>query len=301
MENFNPANMDEPKKESTLRKIHKAAKSMLVSKLLNSSTLDKNLADNLYANRILEEELVAPNKSSSGFTPSLPEGTQIIEINGAHYAHIGDRMYFIRQYESGFDLVDNTNDFIPTDHHGRRENKRRAAFQKKYGLSTTSEEAPRNDFYRYDESTDDVDNWIIHNDDGQIKKNRLGKDATWWKKGEPYKGMEMRSLIKDAPHGRHLFAKQSALEASIGKPLDQHRELRGDVIQKEKIENGGLTITPTSEADLPNIEGLKSFTYNPLTKTMERGIFHNPDKSKDKKTDDDKIRELKSTIFDSLS
>ena len=42
-------------------------------------------------------------------------------------------------------------------------------------------------------------------------------------------------------------------------------------------------MTPTSEADLSNIEGLKSFTYNPITKSMERGIFYNPDKPKDKK------------------
>ncbi|MCX6757359.1 MAG: hypothetical protein NTZ44_00535 [Candidatus Nomurabacteria bacterium] len=94
--------------------------------------------------------------------------------------------------------------------------------------------------------------------------------------------MVKRSLL-DQPEGRHLFAKQSALEASIGRPLDQHRELIGDIIKKGDIKDGGITLTPTSEADLPKIEGLKSFTYNPITKSMERGIFHNPNKIKDEK------------------
>ena len=93
--------------------------------------------------------------------------------------------------------------------------------------------------------------------------------------------MEKRSLIKDIPGGRHLFAKQSALEASIGRPLDQHGELFGDIITKGDVENGGITITPTSEADLLKIKGLKSLTYNPITKSMERGIFYDPNKPKE--------------------
>jgi hypothetical protein len=287
MENFNLGRKNdqknEPKKESVSNKVSNFVKAALLSKLLDKSKINKSLADNLYANRILEEELVAPDKSFSEFTPSLPEGTKIIDVHGSHYANIGDKMYFIRDFKEGFDLVDNTKDFIPYKGLYRREYKRRAFFQKKYGLSTATKATHDDEFYRYNESVDDLDDWIIHNDKGQIKKNRFNKDETWWLKGEPYKAMEQRSLIKDNPAGRHLFAKQSALEASIGRPLDQHRELIGDIIKKGDIKDGGITVTPTREADLPNIKGLKSFTYNPITKSMERGIFYNPKEPKDEK------------------
>ncbi|MBS3923190.1 MAG: hypothetical protein KGZ37_08615 [Nitrosarchaeum sp.] len=282
MENFNLGKKNDQKKEPVPNKVSNFVKGMFLSKLIDKSKMDKTLADNLYANRILEEELIAPNESFSGTTPSLPEGTKIINVWGSHFANIGDKMYYIRDFKTGFDLVDNTEDFIPNKYLERREYKRRAAFQKKYGLSATTEAVPQNEFYRYDESIDDLDNWIIHNDMGQIKKDRNGKDRTWWLKGEPYKGMVKRSLL-DKPVGRHLFAKQSALEDSIERPLDQHRELIGDVIKEGNVQNGGITMTPTSEADLPNIEGLKSFTYNPITKSMERGIFHSPNKPKDEK------------------
>lgn len=282
MENFNPGKKEEPKKKSEAGKISNFLKATLLSNLLNKSKLDTTLAENLYANRILEEELIAPNKFYSGYTPSLPEGAKIIDIYGSHYVNIGDKMYYIRDFKEGFDLVDNTSDFMPDKHHSHRENKRRAFFQKKYNLSTDTKAIHQKEFYRYNRHIDDLDNWIIHNDMGQIKKNRLNKDETWWLKGEPYKAMTKRSLF-DKPGGRHLFAKQSALEASIGKPLDEHRELMGDLITKGKVQDGGITITPTSEADLPKIEGLKSFTYNPITKSMERGIFYNPDKPKNKK------------------
>lgn len=301
MENFNPGKKEEQKKESVLNKVYKATKAMLVSKLLDNSKLDKKLADNLYANRILEEELIAPDRFFSGITPSLPEGSHVVESHGCPYVNIGDKMYYISEFETGFQLIDNTKDFIPNNFLSPREKKRRTFFQKKYGLSDTSEAVPHDEFYRFDESISDVDNWIIHNDKGKINKNRLGKDATWWLKGKPYKAMEERSLIRDKPAGRHLFAKQSALEASIGKPLDQHKELLGGVVKKGDVQNGGITITPTSEADLPNIERLQSLTYNPITKSMERGIFYDPNKSKDEKTDEDKIQELKSKIIDSLS
>jgi hypothetical protein len=285
VENFNPIKKEEPKKESILNKASKI-KTAILSKLIDNSKIDKKLANNLYANRILEEELIAPNESFSGFTPSLPEGTKIIDVYGSHYANIGDKMYYIREFDKGFDLVDNTKDFMPEKYLPRRENKRRTAFQKKYGLSSITESIPREEFYRYNESIGDLDNWIIHNDMGEINKNRFNKDETWWRKGEPYKGMVKRSLF-DQPAGRHLFAKQSALESSIGKPLDEHRELIGDIIKEGNVQNGGITVTPTSEASLPNIEGLKSFTYNPITKSMEKGIFHNPNtpKDKDKKED----------------
>jgi hypothetical protein len=306
VENFNPIKKEGPKKESILDKASKVVnlakkiaslkpiikdtpnvKTAILSKLIDNSKIDKTRADNLYANRILEEELIAPDKSFSGFTPTLPEGTKIIDVDGSHYANIGDKMYYIRKFKEGFDLVDNTRDFIPDKYLSRREYKRRDFFQKKYGLSSTTEAIPQEEFYHYNESTDDLDNWIIHNDMGKINKNKFNKDETWWRKGEPYKAMEARSLIKDKPAGRHLFAKQSALESSTGKPLDEHRELIGDVIEKGSVQDGGITITPTSEADLLNIEGLKSFTYNPITKSMERGIFHNPNtpKDKDKKED----------------
>ena len=285
MENFKPIKKEEPEKESILNKAFKV-KTTILSKLIDNSKIDKTRADNLYANRILEEELIAPNKFYSGLTPSLPEGTKIIDVDGSHYVNIGDKMYYIREFNKGFDLIDNTKDFMPGKHLSRRENKRRAFFQKKYNLSITTESTPQKEFYNYNESTDDLDNWIIHNDMGKINKNKLNKDETWWLKGEPYKGMIKRSLL-DQPQGRHLFAKQSELESSIGKPLDEHRELIGDIIEEGNVQNGGITVTPTSEASLPNIEGLKSFTYNPITKSIERGIFHNPDtpKDKDKKED----------------
>ena len=39
-------------------------------------------------------------------------------------------MYYVREFKEGFDLVDNTKDFIPHKYLERREYKRRAAFQK---------------------------------------------------------------------------------------------------------------------------------------------------------------------------
>jgi hypothetical protein len=284
MEGFKPQKNNGQKKESILNKVSNFAKAVVLSKKLDNSKLDETLANNLYTNRILEEERIAPDKSFRGVTPSLPEGTKIIDVYGSYYANIGDKMYYIRKFKGGFDLVDNTRDFIPDSHFGSRMNRRRFAFLKKHGLSLSdaTEAIPRKEFYHYDESISDLDNWIIHNDMGQIKKNRFNKDETWWQKGEPYKAMEERSLIKDKPTGRHLFVKQSALEDSIGRPLDEHRELIGDVMRKGNVQDGGLTITPTSEADLSKIKDLKSFTYNPITKSMEKGIFHNPDEPKDK-------------------
>lgn len=287
MENFNLGKENSQKDESVLNKASNLVKAKVLSTLLNNSKLDKNLANNLYANRILEEERVAPDKSFFGIIPSLPEEAKIINVSGSTYVNIGDKMYYVRDFQTGFDLVDNTSDFIPIEHLGSSENKRRTALQKKYGLSSATEAVPRNEFYRFDESISDLDDWIIHNDKGEIRKDdRSGTYKTWWKKGEPYKGIIKRSLVKDNPHGRHLFAKQSALEASIGRPLDQHRELMGDVTRKGNVESGGLTITPTSEADLPKIEGLKSITYNPITKSMERGIFHDSEKPNNEEGED---------------
>ena len=114
MENFNPGKKDEQKKEPALNKVYKAAKAVLVSKLLNNSKLDKTRAENLYANRILEEELIAPNMSYKGFEPELPKGSKLIYINNdTPFIQIDGRMYYMRQFKGGFDLVDNTYDFMP--------------------------------------------------------------------------------------------------------------------------------------------------------------------------------------------
>jgi len=281
MENFNLGKKNEPKKESVPNKVSKFVKTLVLSKLINNSKIDKTLADNLYANRILEEELISPNKSFNGFEPELPKGSKLIDIYGSKYLQIDGRMYYIRNFVGGFDLVDNTYDFMPRPDE-LYPDKLKLKYQKKYNVSDSSTPIDDDQFYKFNETHDNLDNWIIHNDMGKINKNRFNKDVTWWLKGEPYKGVFKRSLF-DKPIGRHLFAKQSALEASIGKPLDEHRELMGDVITKGSVRDGGITITPTSEADLPKIKGLKSFTYNPITKSMERGIFHVPNKSEDKK------------------
>lgn len=279
MENFNLGKKNEQKKESISKKVSNYVRATLLSKLLNNSKIDKTLADNLYANRILEEELVSPNISYKGFEPELPKGSKLIDIHGSQFLQIDGRMYYIREFENGFDLVDNTYDFMPHPDE-LYPSKRKLKFQKKYNISDASTPINEGQFYKFDKTEENLDNWIIHNDLGKINKNRLNKDSTWWRKGKPYKPMEKRSLF-DKPEGRHLFAKQSALEASIGKPLDQRGELMGAMIEKGNVQNGGITITPTSEADLPNIEGLKSLTYNPITKSMERGIFYNPNKPKD--------------------
>lgn len=283
MENFNLEKKNDPKKEPISNKVSNFVKTRLLSKLMNNSKLDETLADNLYANKILEEERIAPNKSYSGFTPSLPEGAKIIEISGAHYLQKDGRMYYVREFKGGFDLIDSTYDFMPRPGE-LYPSKEKLKYQKKYNVSDTSKPITDHQFYKFDKTEDNLDDWIIHNDMGTIRKDkRSGKDETWWLKGEPYKGMEERSLIKDKPAGRHLFAKQSALEASIGRPLDRHRELTGEIEERGDIKDGGITITPTSEADLSKIEELKSFTYNPITKSMERGIFYNPNKPKDEK------------------
>ena len=292
MEGLNPT-----KKESILNKVSKVAKLAkitVLSKLIDNSKLDKNLANNLYANRILEEELMSPNISYKGFEPELPKGSKLIDIHGSQYLQIDGRMYYIRNLVGGFDLIDNTYDFMPRPGE-LYPFKTKLKYQKKYNVSDKS--IPINDgqFYKFNETKDNLDNWIIHNDTGKINKNRLNEDETWWLKGEPYKAMERRSLIKDTPEGRHLFVKQSALESSIGKPLDQHRELMGDIIKKGDVVSGGITITPTSEADLPKIKGLKSFTYNPIIKSIERGIFYNPKEPKDENhlTQEDKNKKEK--------
>lgn len=283
MEGFNLFKNKKSKAESRLPSV----KEVVLSKLVDNNKINKKLADNLYANRILEEELIAPNTSYQGLNPSLPEGAKIINRYGSNYANIGDKMYYIKEFNEGFDLVDNTDDFAPREdtYYSLRDKKRMADFQNKHGLSlsATTESVPREEFYYYDQHIGDLDNWIIHNDMGKIHKNRFtNKDQTWWLKGEPYKGVVSRSLF-DQPEGRHLFAKQSALEFSIGRPLDQHMELRGSVIKKGDVVNGGITITPTSEESLSNIEGLRLFTYNLITKSMERGIYYNQniEKAKD--------------------
>jgi len=282
MENFNLKKKEEPQKKSNRDKVSNFIKATLLSKLLNKSKINKTLADNLYANRILEEELISPNTSYKGFSPELPKDSKLIDIYGSQYLQIDGRMYYIRNFVDGFDLVDNTYDFMPRPGE-LYSDKSKLKYQKKYNVSDKSTSIDDHQFYKFNETKDNLDNWIIHNDKGQIKKNRFNKYETWWRKGEPYKAMEVRSLIKDKPLGRHLFAKQSALEDSIGKPLDGHRELIGDVITQGRVEEGGITITNTSETDLPKIKGLKSFTYNPITKSMERGIFYDPDKSKKEK------------------
>jgi len=293
MENFSLGKNEDSKNKSNIEKVSNFVKAALLSKLLDNSKMDKTLADNLYANRILEEELISPNISQKGFEPELPKGSKLIDIHGSQFLQIDGRMYYIRTFNKGFDLVDSTYDFMPRPDE-LYPSKTKLKYQKKYNVSDTSTPINDDQFYKFNETKDNLDNWIIHNDMGKINKNRFNKDATWWLKGEPYKGMVKRSLF-DKPEGRHLFAKQSALEDSIGRPLDQHRELIGDIIKKGNIENGGITVTPTSEADLPKIKELKSFTYNPITKSMERGIFYDPSKPEDKKDQYENLREYRDT------
>lgn len=282
MENFNLGKKEEPKKKSNIGKVSSFIRSAFLSKLMDNSKIDKNLANNLYANRILEEELIAPDKFYSGISPELPKGSKLIDIDGSLFIQKDGRMYYVRNFVGGFDLIDNTYDFMPRPGE-LYPSKTKLKYQKKYNVSDASTPISDHQFYKFNETKDNLDSWIIHNDKGRIKNNKSNKSETWWRKGEPYKAMEARSLTKDSPEGRHLFAKQSALEESIGKPLDQHRELIGDVIKKGDVSDGGITITSTSEADLPKIKGLKSFTYNPITKSMERGIFHDSSKLEDKK------------------
>lgn len=241
-------------------------KTLALSKILDNSKLDTKLANNLYANRILEEELVGPNITFKGLSESLPEGSRMIDYHGSPYIQKDGRVYYAREFDKGFDLIDRTDDFMPRVGE-KYPTKERIRLQKKYNVS--NEAAPLSDktFYKYNTDVENPDDWIIHNDKGSLKN-----DNTWWRKSEPYKGMSKRSLL-DEPTGRHLFANQSSLENAIGKPLDEHRELIGDIIKEGSLQRGGITITPTSEASLPNITGLKSFTYNPVTKSMERGIF----------------------------
>ena len=293
MENLNLGKKEDSKKRSNIDKVSNFVKATLLSKLLNNSKIDKTLANNLYANRILEEELISPNMSFKGFEPELPKGSKLIDIHGSQYLQIDGRMYYIRNFVGGFDLVDNTYDFMPHPDE-LYPSKTKLKYQKKYNVSDTSTPINDGQFYKFNKTEDNLDNWIIHNDMGKINKNRSNKDETWWLKGEPYKGMVKRSLL-DQPEGRHLFAKQSELETSIGRPLDEHGELIGDVITKGSVQNGGITITPTSEADLSNIKGLKSFTYNPITKSMERGIFYDPNKPKDEKDVYKKLSEHEDT------
>jgi hypothetical protein len=242
-------------------------KTITLSKMLNNSKLNKTLADNLYANRILEEELIAPNVSYKG-TPNFPEG-KIINHYGTPFLQKNGRMYYMAEFENGFGLNDATYDFMPRPDY-KYPSKHIKNLQKKYNVSDAAESefnSIYDNYYPFDQTVTPVDDWIIHNDFGQIKG-----DKTWWKKSSPYKGITARTLF-DKPVGRHLFTKQSSLESFLKKPLDQHRELIGDVIKKGDVPREGITITPNVEKSLEDIEGLKSFTYNPITKSMERGIY----------------------------
>ena len=241
-------------------------KTIALSKMLDNSKLNTKLANNLYANRILEEELIAPNVSFKGLEPNLPEGSRIINHAGSSFLQKDGRMYYIQEHNDRIRLLDNTDYFVPhpEDLHP---SKSKLKDLKKYNISDKSDPIYDNQWYHFNQTSDPIDDWIIHNDLGGIKGEK-----TWWKKSEPYKGMTNRSLF-DQPQGRHIYAKQSALESSLGRPLDEHRELIGDVVKKGNVQRGGLTITPTGESLLPNIQEVKSFTYNPLTKSMERGIF----------------------------
>jgi hypothetical protein len=243
-------------------------KTIALSKMLDNSKLNTELANNLYANRILQEELVAPNVSYRG-TANFPEG-KLIDHLGSPFLQKNGRMYYITDFENGVGLNDVTYDFMPTPG-DKYPSKYFKKLQKKYNVSDAAESEFKgsmyNNYYPHDENVSSIDDWIIHNDVGQIPNNR-----TWWKKGSPYGGAFGRSLF-DKPFGRHVYAKQSALESALERPLDQHRELIGDIIEKGRLPNNGLTITPTGESFLPNVQGLKTFTYNPLTKSMERGIL----------------------------
>jgi hypothetical protein len=241
-------------------------KTIALSKILDNSKLNTKLANNLYANRILEEELIAPNVSFKGLETNLPEGSRIINHAGSPFLQKDGRMYYIQEHDDRIRLLDNTDYFVPHPE-DLYPSKSKLKDLKKYNISDKSDPIYDNQWYHFNQTTDPIDDWIIHNDLGGIKGEK-----TWWKKSEPYKGMTNRSLF-DQPEGRHIYAKQSALESSLGRPLNEHRELIGDIIKKGNVQRGGLTITPTGESLLPNVQGLKSFTYNPLTKSMERGIF----------------------------
>jgi hypothetical protein len=251
-------------------------KTFVASKMLNSSKINNKLARNIYNNRILEEELVAPNVQFRGFSKKeLPDG-KLHSIADGDFMNVNGRMYWINEGkylngDEGYTLADNTYDFMPRPDE-LYPSKYKSKWQKKYNVSDANPNTVgRYDSNRYDQTYTYPDDWIIHNDKGQ-----LTGDSTWWLKSRPYKAMEQRSLLNDTPSGRHIFAKQSALESFLGKPLDQHRELIGDIIKEGSVPRGGITITPTTEGSLPMIEGVNSFTYNPITESMERGIFVNP-------------------------
>jgi hypothetical protein len=244
MENLSPMKKEELDKKLNMSTVSNFIRSALISKILNKTNINEELATRLYANRIIEEELLGHNKSFRGFTPELPKGSKLINVRDAQYVQINGRMYYVRTFGKGFDLVDNTYDFMPSPDE-LYPSKQKIKYQKAFNVSDTSEPIDTNQFYTYDENKEPLDNWIIHNDLGSIKDNlHTGEVQTWWLKGEPYKAMTDRSLF-DKPYGRHLFARQSALEDSIGRPLDQHQELRGEVVLNGYVNDGGITITPT--------------------------------------------------------
>ena len=268
---------------SGLGKLKSNATSAIFTRMLDNSKLNKELAGNLYVNRILEEELVGADSKFKGIQPSLPEGSRTLDIHGSPYVQSNGRIYYVGEHtrpewatgtgqaEQGFDLIDNTYDFMPKPG-DKYPFKSQIRNQKKYGVSDKSPSLGEGPSYTYEGTTGKIDDWIIHNDKGAIKG-----DATWWLKGEPYKGMEQRKLLDPVvPGGRHVFAKQSSLESALGKPLDEHRELLGDVVKKGEVQKGGITITPTNEEFLQKIKDLKIFTHNPITQSLERKINFTP-------------------------
>ena len=186
MESFNYGKKENLKKKTLVDKVSNFVKAALLSKLLNNSNMDQTLVDNLYANRILEEELISPNISFEGFEPELPKGSKVINVADAQFLQIDGRMYHINDSKEGFNLIDSTYDFMPRPTE-LYPSKTKLKNQKKYNVSDASTPIDGDQFYKFNKTEDSLDNWIIHNDDGQIKKNRLGKDSTWWLKGEPYK------------------------------------------------------------------------------------------------------------------
>jgi len=256
-----------------IQQIPNSIRSFVASKVLDNAKVNPKQLKNLYNNRILDEQLIAPNVQSKGIT-DLPDAVVTPDQN---FLNIGGRMYYNSQSNLGARLIDNTKNFIPKVTDSRSTIKYKNKMNKLYDINENAPSLYDGQYFKHNFTSQPIDDFIIHNDRGNINdqmKTSLNQ-RTWWQKSTPYRGMAPASPLSRDVFGRHLYARQSALEASIGRPLNTNRELIGDVVREGKLDRNNITITPTKESDLYNIEGLEQLTMNPVTGVLERGIFTN--------------------------
>jgi hypothetical protein len=270
-----PAWLKYGKYAKDVNKLPNYARALATSKYLDNVKVNPTKAKNLYNNKILDEQLIAPNIQSKGLI-DFPDGG--VFSPDQNLFNIGGRMYFNSQGATRTELIDNTKDFIHKLNDSKSTIKRKNKFNTLYNIDEDAPSLYDGQFFKHNFTSQPIDDWIIHNDKGNISASdpaRYGSDQnTWWNKSKVFGSTDYKTPFRRVL-GRHIYAPQSGLEASIGRPLNTNRMLMGDVIREGKLDPNNITITPTKESDLYSIAGAEQLTMNPVTGVLERGIFTN--------------------------